>query len=123
MSFAGALMDWAAATTGEAGPLPLESSFTGMGSVAKTGSWLWEVTFTSKGSLGTVGGLVTSRTTPLVVSFFSSMALVCPTSLEGSVEEGRISVGLSLSSSDHLAAVSTLGFDELGRVDSQIVGG
>ena len=123
MSFAGALMIWAAATTGEVGPLPLKSSLTGMGRVARTGSWLWEVTFTSEGSLGTAGGLVTSGTTPLVVSFFSLMALVFPTSLEGSVEEGRISVGLSLSSSDPFVVVSALGSDELGRVDCQIAGG
>ena len=104
----------------EVGPLPLGSSLVGIGRVARMILKFWEASLPLKGSLDTVSGLMASGTTPLVVSSSLIGTSICLASLEGLLEEGRTSIGLSLLGLVSLEAASTW---ELGGTDAWIAGG
>ena len=73
-----------------------------------------------EGSLDVVSGLMVLGTTPLVVSSSLIGTSFCFASLEGLLEEGRTSAGLSLLGLVFLEAASTW---ELGGTNAQIAGG
>ena len=74
-----ALVGLAVVAVVKAGPLSLGSSLVGIERVART---IFRLSETFEGSLGATRGLVTSGTTPLVVSFSFLAALTCSASLE-----------------------------------------
>ena len=90
-----------------AGPLPLGSSLVCMGRIARTISRLWKAHLSLERSLGAIGGLIASRTTPLVVSFSFSAALTSSASLGGSLEEERALLDMPLLQPRSLGTVST----------------
>ena len=74
------LVDLAVSAVVEDGPLPLKSSVAGTGRVARTISRLWVAHLPLEGSMGAVGGLVVSGTTPWATSLSFSTALTCSAS-------------------------------------------
>lgn len=81
---------------------------------------LWEASFSLEGSLGAIEGKVVSWATSLVTfATFSATSDYLP-SLEGMLARGRALVGLSLSSSASLEAVSSL---ELKDPEAQMAEG
>ena len=110
----GVLAGWTVTATKDVGPLPLGSSLARMGKVAKTNSWLWEITPPSEKSLGAAEDFVISKTASLGFSFSFLVAPICSAPFGGLLGGGRSLVRTSLIELVPLGAALSYEAEELG---------